>query len=265
MTEMTLRETQLETLAILERIDDICNIIGTPYYLVLGSLIGAVRHKGFIPWDDDLDIAMFPDDFTLFRKYLEDHDITDLEIHCPETKDNCFYNMVRICEKNHLLVFDNMSYTSGLFVDVYILEGMGKIEDLLYWKQQYRLQSALRKRVYCCCRDSLFYGRNSVHKILNLPIVLYSKFRGKKYFFDKLNDYKHFSIDESDYIGVPGWDDFIFKKKCFETIVRVPFENTTVNIPGGFDELLRDYYGNYMELPEESKRTPQHGYKAYRK
>lgn len=264
MNEMDLKDIQKVTLSILKQFDEICSKLDINYYLMFGTLLGAIRHKGFIPWDDDLDVAVFADDYLLLQQYFEKQHDYPLELHEQETNKNCFYNIGRICEKRHRLVFDKKKYTSGVFIDVYVLEGLGRKEDLPYWNNRYKKYNKYRKGVYCCVNQSLLYGSGIVHQILNIPFVVISKIRGKHYYIDKLNDYKSFSVSDSDYVGIPRWEECIYPKVCFTELLRVPFEDTFTSIPAGYEEILRIEFGDYMKLPAEKDRKPQHGYKAYK-
>ena len=263
MRELSVRETQEATLKVLVSFDKICRKINVKYYLIWGTLIGAIRHHGFIPWDDDLDVAMFPEDYLKLEEYFSSQNETELELHNMKTQPDCFYNISRVCEKKYKLVFNNKKYTSGLFVDIYVLYGLGKESDLPYWEKRFKKYQAWQKSVYACCNKSLLMGKNTVHKVLNIPIVLYSKMFGKQYFIKKIEDYPRFEIENSDYLGTPQWEPAVISKQDFDEIQYVEFEGFPAPIPSGYDHLLRSYYGDYMSLPPENERKPHHGYKAY--
>lgn len=264
MHEMSLRDIQEKTLKVLVKFDQLCKELEVKYYLVWGTLIGAVRHKGFIPWDDDLDIAMFPDDYKKIQSYLCENDY-ELEIHNMETRPDCFYNISRVCEKEHIVKYNNKKYTSGLFIDIYVMYGLGKEENLDYWKYRFRKYPSWRRSINICTNIAPFNGRNPVKMLMNLPFIIYSKILGKDFFVHKFDDFKKFDIDESDFLGSPQWEEVIFEKKDFEEVTYVPFEGFMAPIPAGYDHFLRSYYGDYMIMPPESRRQPKHGYIAYEK
>ena len=264
--ELTIRESQLAALEILKKIDEYCNKLDIKYWLMYGTLIGAVRHDGFIPWDDDLDIGMFQDDYMKFSSFFQKNqgDLLPLEIHNQNTNEDCFFNIVRVCDKRYFLEFDGMNYVSGIFVDIYVFEGLGRKQDLKYWEKRFKKYDYYRKMVYMSCNTSIFYGSNFIHKIANLPWNIISKIRGKKYYIDKFNSYKKFSLKDSDYVGVPSWEKVLYKKTLFTKVVRKNFEGYQFLIPMKYDELLKIDYGNYMELPDVTERCPHHGYRAYK-
>ena len=138
MEKMNLRQTQLATKDLLFHFDKLCSSLGIKYYLLFGTLLGAIRHGGFIPWDDDIDVGIMQDDYKLLEDYFNTTNDPIMEFHNPHTVKDCFFNISRVCDKKHYLVFQNRSYTSGLFIDVYLLEGMGNDEDSDYWRKQYK-------------------------------------------------------------------------------------------------------------------------------
>lgn len=263
---MSLREIQIAALEILKEIDRICNDLKINYYLWYGSLLGAVRHKGFIPWDDDLDIAMKIEDYKVFIDYFRSNKVIEpFEIHNFETNKYCGYNITRVCDNRYVLEFNQSRYTSGIFVDIYPLEGLGNEKMTPYWKKHYKKLPCLYKHLALCCTNSFLYGKNIVTKIGNIPNYIISNILGKKYYIDKLNSYPKIAIKDSKYIGIPAWDYGIFPKEWFNEIIKVPFEGIMVPIPRDYDLILRSMYNDYMKLPSDKERVPHHNYVAYRK
>lgn len=262
MKKMNQREIQIATKDLLYQFDKLCSSLGIKYFLVYGTLLGAIRHGGYIPWDDDIDVGMMPDDYKVLLDYFSKNHDSLMELHNLKTVKNCFYNISRVCEKNHYLVFENRDYVSGLFIDVYPIEGMGGDEDTSYWNEQFRKIRKWRKGAFISTYNSIFYGKNLTHKILNIPNVIIAKVRGKNYYFDKINDHKYFDIEHSKYVGVC-WDTNRYPKEIFEDTLRVRFEDIEVTVPKGFEKYLTILYGDWKKLPEASKRVPHHGYEAY--
>lgn len=265
--ELTLRESQHAALGVLEKVDQICRELGIKYYLMWGTLIGTIRHHGFIPWDDDLDIAMFKKDYDLLKNFFDTHKkgCEPLYIDCYDSNNKCFYNIPRICDSRYLLVFDNINYTSGMFIDVYILEGLGNEEDLSYWEKRFNKYDFYQKMIYMSSQKNLLFGSSLSHKIGNIPLCLISKIIGKKYFMNTMSSYKRFDVNKSTYVGMPRWEKSIIKKEWFSDTIEKDFEGKKFYIPIGYDDILKNEYGDYMKLPPESERHPYHGYKAYKK
>lgn len=267
MTEMTIGDVQKATLLVMKELDRICCENNFVYWITAGTLIGAIRHGGYIPWDDDLDIAMPRDDYEKLIKYLnEQYHNPHFSIHTFENNHRYPFYISRFCDTAHKLVFDDYNYESGCFVDIYPYDGMGKKNDYKYWKEKehyFQITQKLLKLSQC---SSLLYGNSTTHKLANLPFLLISKIIGRDYYYKSLNKYQSvFSWDESDYIGVISWSSgtYCYPKEWFDKIQRVSFNNIEVNAPVEYDKYLKMLYGDYMRLPPKSERKPHHGYHAY--
>ena len=267
MKQLTIEETQKDTLKILLKVDSICEKLNIQYWGMYGTLIGAIRHKGFIPWDDDLDVCMKRNDYNklLTFFYKNNNEYNGLYLDNIKTSDTCAFYITRICDKEHELNFYNTNHKSGLFVDIYPFDGMGN--DKKFWvekkKKIYHLQKMMAMSNY-----QKSFGKNRVNSILNAPLKEIAHLKGAKYYFDKMDKLSQtFSWDESKYVGLPGWGEelWFLPKDCFETTIKVPFEDTFLPIPQGYDAILTELYGDYMKLPPEEKRKPQHDYIAYKK
>ena len=262
MEKMNLREIQIATKDLLYQFDRLCTSLGIKYYLMCGTLLGAIRHGGFIPWDDDIDVGMMIDDYSALLEYFGKNDDSLMELHNLKTVANCYYNISRVCEKKHYLVFENRKYVSGLFIDVYPIEGMGGDEDTSYWDEQFRKIRKWRKGAFMSTSNSIFYGKNLTNKILNIPNVITAKTLGKNYYFDKIDNHHYFDIEHSKYVGVC-WDTVRYPKEIFEDTLRVMFEDIEVTVPKEYEKYLNLEFGDWKKLPKASDRVPHHGYEAY--
>lgn len=266
--QMNLQDTQRASLVVLKELDRICIEKNYKYWITFGTLIGAIRHKGFIPWDDDIDIAMPRDDYDKLIDYLNnEYNNDEFEIHTFLNNDTYPFYISRFCDKKHELVFDGYNYKSGCFVDIYPYDGMGQKEDYEYWKSIKPKLHSLTKKLIMSEQASIMYGSSLIHKFGNLPQLLVSKIFGRKYYYNRLDSYrKKYTWDESDFVGVICWSTgtYCYPKEWFSEFERIPFEDIEVNAPKEYDQILRFLYGDYMQLPPEEKRVPQHGFTAYR-
>lgn len=267
--KMKLKESQHDTLEILQKLDTLCKNLNITYWVMYGTLIGTIRHKGFIPWDDDFDVCMPRPDYDKFTKYFEQHDndVNNLYLDNYRNDTTCFFWINRICDRDHELIFDRWGHKSGLFIDIYPFDGMGAEKDKEFWEKNFKKYQDNVKGFYMASESTLLYGNSKSHKILNIPYDVYSKIRGKRYFYKRINSIsRKYSWDESKYVGLPVWATWLrfLKKEWFSETVYLPFENTTVPVPSGYDNILRTIYGDYMKLPPEEQRKPQHDYVAYK-
>lgn len=266
LKEITLRESQLASLDILKKVIEICEKIDVQYWAIFGTLLGAVRHNGFIPWDDDLDIAMKSDDYDKFISYFESNrdEFYPLVIHNKSAIGNCFYNITRICDERYILEFDEYNYQSGIFIDLYPFEGMGREDMIPFWQKRFKKMLRYKKNINMNCSKSIFYGNGILHKLLNLPGLAYAKIKGSRYFWEKLDSYPKFKWESSSFVGVPRWENYIYRNYYYGFIEK-EFEDIMIWIPKAYNEILEESYGDYMKYPPENERFPHHGYKAYKK
>ena len=128
MKELSIEEIHEGTLGILKKIIEICDEINVNYFLAYGSLIGAVRHGGFIPWDDDLDIVMLRPDYEIFNQYCLKHEreLYPFKLINRKNEKKYPYNIARFNDLRYRDIYENVQeYDSGMFIDVYPLDGAG--------------------------------------------------------------------------------------------------------------------------------------------
>ena len=276
MKELSLREVQLSSLDILKKVTDICEKQRINYSLAYGTLLGAVRHKGFIPWDDDIDIMMSRPNYDNLLEYLSTHpsEIPFLKVLNMQTEPRCPYMITRITDTRYYLdVINENKYGLGTFIDIYVVDGIGNTEDegvkTIIDTMDYP------SLIFLATRKYYHFGatKGGIKKMMKFFVFVYAHIMGKKYFTNRLNeklsklDYKN-----SKYVGIAAWGERprnpskkVMKKEWIEETIVVDFENYHFRISKYFDELLRHYYGDYMQIPKEKDRKPHHLYKAYRK
>lgn len=265
MEKMTIDEIQKVELTILKEVVQICEELEITYWGIYGTLIGAIRHKGFIPWDDDLDIAMKREDYEKFIAYFKKKYRGKLQLHCIDAKEDYPYYIARVSKEGYKLIFDQYDYTSGVFIDIYPLDGMGNSKE--FWLKSRGYIKYIHKGLECAGCKSIFLGSNWIKKIVKIPFVIYCKWKGKEYFYQKIDSLSQkYKWEESKYIGVPVWasDIWFNEKEDYAQSILVPFEDMMINVPKNYDAVLSRIYGDYMQLPPLEKRVPQHGYTAYK-
>ena len=272
---LTMQEIQSVSLEILKQVSDLCEKINLRYFLTYGTLIGAIRHKGFIPWDDDIDIMMPRPDYDKLLSYFLEHkaDYPTLELFNSSTCKNYPYMISRFSDNRYLLEVDNEKpYGIGIFIDVYPLDGLG--ESMEEAKRFGGKGDILSTFCYQSTRvhydpQTLTSGHKLLKAIIKLPVFAVAKILGKRFFEKKLNKLTWKSYDESKYVGPVVWlvggEENIFPKEWFDSLVSIPYEKYSFKVPEKYDVFLRNMYGDYMQLPPEKDRVGHHYYKAYRK
>ena len=270
-SELSIKEIQKISLEILKTVTDLCEILHLHYYLIYGTLLGAVRHNGFIPWDDDIDIMMPRPDYDVLLEYLRNNKINNLSLYNHITCNDYPYMISRISDDRYIIEAENeKSVGMGIFIDIYPYDGLGKTkkEALKYGLKGDRLSSFCYQatRTHFAIETTTSFTR----KIIKFPFFIVAKLIGKDVFKKKLEklankiDYKN-----SEYIGCVVWlsggEKDIFLRKWFDETILIPFENYSFRIPLNYDEILKHIYGDYMKLPPEKDRIGHHCYKAYKK
>ena len=144
--ELSIKETQAISLEILHTVAEICESQNLRYVLVYGTLIGAIRHHGYIPWDDDVDIMMPRPDYDELIKYMKEHiqEYNHLEIFNHDVCDKYPYMITRISDNRYEIEMVNEKpFGMGVFIDIYPYDGLGmtKKEALSYGLKGDRLSS----------------------------------------------------------------------------------------------------------------------------
>lgn len=271
--ELTIKETQSVSLEILKTVADICEEQKLRYTLIYGTLIGAIRHKGYIPWDDDVDIMMPRPDYDKLLVYLREHieDYPNLRVFNHDECKEYPYMITRISDQRYVIKMENEKpFGMGVFIDIYPYDGLGitKDEALAYGMKGDRLSSLC----YQATRDhfAIETTTSRLRKIIKYPVYLFAKMCGKNYFQNKLQSLAGLKdYNTSEYIGCVVWlsggEKDIFLRKWFDETIMVPFEKYEFRVPKYYDEVLRHGYGDYMKLPPEENRIGHHFFKVYEK
>ncbi len=265
-----LRESQEVAKNILDVVVDICDQNNLKYYLIYGTLIGAVRHKDFIPWDDDLDIMMPREDYNKFVKIVKKDPtlLKGLELFDPTINKNYPYMIGRVSDPTYKIIMENeMPYGMGLFIDIYPFDGLGN--DLNQAIKQGLKGDRLSSLMYQATRKKckMEITTSPFRKIIKYPVFKISKIIGSQYFKNKLlgleKDNK-FLFNNSKYVGCLVWlsggKKDIFKGSWFGDGKMAYFGSKEYRIPSHSDKVLSHIYGDYMKLPPKKDRVGHHNY-----
>ena len=256
-------ESKRIQLEILDGIDRFCTQRGLRYSLAYGTLIGAVRHKGFIPWDDDIDLMMPRPDYDRLRKEFQADGLYLVDL---ADRDDCVETFLKVCKAGTVMVDKNFGRELwGVNVDVFPVDGAPS-EDLA---SHYAALDRIREKLFQICPyyKSVRKGR--------FPLMVKYALKRLRYFYPgsfrslkkKLVDgQKALPYATSEIVGVYYASEktrTFLKKEIYDEIATLPFEGKEYPALKHFDTYLSSLYGNYMQLPPEEKRVSHHAYDSY--
>ena len=268
--ELTLREIQLSSLEILKYIDKICRKEGLKYYLAYGTLIGAVRHKGFIPWDDDIDIWMPREDYEKLAEYCIKNDIGGYRLFTKDDKDYP-YIIPRFSDTRYRMAPKNEKECGmGTFVDIYLLENLGDDYKRICKNKKKNIHYASLYFLSTRKKFEIGHTKGILRRILKIPAYVFAKMVGRKYFGKRIETFRRKAISNGDkYMGVLIWGTHIhkdiFEQKLFKDGIRIKFEDSEFLAPVEYKTVLGQIYGDYMKIPKKSERIAHHDYKIFMK
>lgn len=270
MRELTVDEVKARELAIMCKVRDFCRERGLTCYLAYGSLIGAVRHQGFIPWDDDVDLIMFREDYDVFMREFNLGRQDSLAARCVENSRGYYHNMGKVIDESTLLIEkgNNLGDEIGVYIDIFAFDYLPE-DDAERAKVLRRLQK-LRDQ-YRRINEDLEEQRNPVKRLALRANKLLLKLLPGDLIARKMNE-AAFAATGGRRTAICGEltsyscrERSVFRTEWFDETIELPFEGEYFTAPKDYDTVLRFFYGDYMELPPEEKRHLEHGFTAYQK
>lgn len=252
----SLDEVKKIELDIMRVIHDYCESHSLTYFLAYGTLLGAVRHNGFIPWDDDIDIWMPREDYDKFKESFGECAIQNsLYIVAKDTKPCLSRNMMKVCDSRTLLHENQYDYQDdyGVFVDIWPLDGTPK-NGLV--KAIHNNTMLTAHRMFCLGieKDEYFNG-DFIKKSVRFVSKTIGPLRIMNYIGNEATRYDFVNGDTVECYAYAICD---LAKSSFESRILHKFEDTEFYIPAGFDQVLRKIYGEYMTPPPKEKQIPHH-------
>lgn len=258
--DLTLREAQMLMVDILKDVHELCERHGLKYFLDAGTLIGAVRHKGFIPWDDDVDIGMLRDDFNKFleiaKKELPEH----LFLQTFETDE--YYDVYPVPCKiryNNTMFLEegakeNYKMHNGVYIDIFPYDSLPKYNVV------YKVQRALSYNILKSFKrlrdipEKLSFKNKITFSFYKLLVKMFPNKRRLKFF----NFLIKWNSRNSKYMGYgvdTYWSEYVYEKSDYFQLVKLEFEGQYFYAPKNYHTILTQLYGDYMIMPKEEDRA----------
>lgn len=258
---------QRKQLDILKCFIKVCEKHNLQYFLVGGSTLGAIRHKGFIPWDDDIDVGMPRKDYDEFIKLQSEFEGTPYFIQTFKSDPCYIYNYGKLRDSSTTFIentYKQHRINHGVWIDIFPIDGFSKVVkprekfakkvNHIWWQVYLSYLPALRRKVHA----RTFFKDIALNIVAGLFYIFdIAHFRNKhvERFAKKI------PLEESVMAG--NYFGFNMKREAmdsniFREFIKVPFEDIEAYVPKQYDTYLRNLYGDYMKLPPEDKQVGHH-------
>ncbi len=253
-----MNKIQTELLSLLKRCADILDQNNINYWLAFGTVLGAERHKGFIPWDDDIDIYIDGKDYEKLQKIFSNGPLNNLMLHDFTTVKDYPYVFPKIIDINTELKekrFENSNYIGGIYIDVFPLFSISDFQFprfcgnlrryfnySIVQSNYYRTTKGDRLLVQSFSKVLKYFDVNKAQKRL---CKIYAKGIGSKTFVTDPTQFFDFALHP---------------KSFFDGYDTVSFECNDFKAPKNHNKYLENEYGDYMKLPDEEKRISNHSF-----
>ena len=259
-----LKQLQLE---IMDFFDKWCRSQGITYFITAGTLIGALRHKGFIPWDDDIDIVMLRKDYELFVELFSRGDTGKYRLYAYETNEDCIYPYAKVYDSDTVLIEGNerVSPKIGVNIDIFPLDNAtSDYEMAVQMKKEIKPYNVILG-IKSLDNANRGFKKNIVVWALRCVAAPFSFSWLIKRIINKSK--KYISDDESKYvinsvIYAKGERE-ILEREWFKDTIELEFEGRSYLAPIGADQYMKRLFGDYLTLPPEEKRISHHRFYAY--
>ena len=264
--EQTIQQVHRSQLGLLKEFDRLCRENGLRYFAVHGTLLGAVRYGGFIPWDDDVDVVMLREDYDRFIQLAQTELRNPYFLQTPENDPDCFYGGYGKLRDSNTAALEpqntGRNCNQGIWIDVFPLDRYPTnraarkrlqrrvtfVQRLLYAKC-YHIQAGMLKEIYDT-RISFYYLMRKIltkEALYHFLQILFTSCKGQEYRAILACYYGNSEIKN------------VFDEKDFDKLIELSFEDMKIYTSANYEKWLRQRYGeDYMIPPPEWKRVPHH-------
>lgn len=257
MNKDTLQELHKVEVEILDEFVRICDKYNLKYFLVGGTLLGAVRHKGFIPWDDDLDVGLQRKDYEKFTEVIEKELNPKYMVDNKYTNHKYYLNFTKIRKKKTLFIQDiqeNYDGPKGIWIDVFPFDEaknnktiltpiQGACNDIIFRMVEYKtgIVPGKLKTVKRLIGKMILVKNRTLLDLLDKILSIQNKNDNNKFIVSLVSSY--------------GYKKEMFYKDEFFPLKQLEFEGKKYNVPSNYKQVLKSMYGDYMKLPPIEKRV----------
>lgn len=268
MIELQLEQLKQIELDILKSFHQYCTKHNLRYFLTGGTLLGAVRHKGFIPWDDDIDVCMPRVDYEKFiANFPKDPLNKNFQMASVETMSGYYLPFAKLMRRGTFLKETvDTDLPLGVYMDIFPLDNMSDNYDTaykLFCSTSYWRKMLLLKNISISSNRSLW--KNLILLLGKIALCWLPRVCILKTLIKKARIYENEQLSRfvcAVVMGTYGIKE-ILQGEWYSQAVLIPFEDSSFLAPKGYRQILEHFYGNYMQLPPKEKQKTHHSFEAY--
>ena len=246
----------------------ICEEYGLNYFCAGGTVLGAVRHQGMIPWDDDIDVNMPRPDYDRFLEICESRDMGDYEVVSPHNNQTYPLLFSKMCNRKTTLIEDaDIPCVFGLYIDIFPIDGTADDKDEAFhlMRRYHKLKNrvtAISSHISFLNYIKLLLNPHEWGRFVYKTIGFFGRQSYRASLLQRIDviSYKHPYNKAKNvilYSGGYGRRD-IYPKEWFQEYTMLPFEGIGIRVPAHYDDYLRQLYDDYMQLPSIEERGSRH-------
>ena len=262
-----LKRIQLEILDVVMKFCDEHDIL---CFLDGGTLLGAIRHKGFIPWDDDIDLAMLRPDYDKFMK-LFNQENSRYQMHCVENDPEHFVHCAKVFDTNTVCYVPNrkIGYKSAVNVEIYVLDNAPDndkaLRKMFMWQYIYLCLHKARYLPAFARPNGNIFRRLAAYAVRILMHMIPETIIPRGYFARKMmENSRRYVSEKTRRVGsFTGGHMLAMDREKFENYILADYEGRKFKAPSGYDEWLTKLYGDYMTPPSEKDKETLHHYETF--
>ncbi len=266
MKELSLQELKKIEFGILKIFDSFCKEHNIRYFLAFGTLLGAIRYKKFIPWDDDIDILVPREDYNKLITLFEDSD--DYCLFSFERNHKFHYPFAKLCDmttKKEQTVYKNSGVNLGVEIDIFPLDNWAS--DLNERKREVRRITKYQRWLKYTKLEKPITNNPVKYAFWGMVLYIAKKLGGGFFVSKMIKESNKPQQKGSSYVGAKVWCIYgergIIPADAFESAVDIEFEGETFPAPIGYDKYLTCLYGDYLPEPPKEKQKTHHAFVAY--
>lgn len=263
MKKLNINDIKSIQLNILDEVHNFCINNGIKYSLAFGSLLGAVRHNGYIPWDDDIDIMMLRKDY---ERFIRIFDSTFCKINSFESDNNCYIPFTKVFDERTTLIEDTKFHCElGVNIDVFPIDNIP--DNILQRWKMYKIKNVWNI-IYTLKIVPFSLERNLFKNIILLFGHLFFSIVPLSYIIKNIillgKKYEHTTTkDRAIFVPVDNKKKWIQSSELFDDIILLPFENKRFYCVKNYHLYLTALYGDYNTFPPIEERVTHHGFEAF--